>query len=88
MHTCLDEKASIRRRPIPMVWLDQRRPLLGIMLCSCNELVAKYFRGRTKCITAQFVLASCTSSYQHNSLSSIAQTIGISRVQIFVFEFK
>lgn len=39
--TCLDENASIRRRPIPMVRLDQRRPLLGIMFCSCSDPVAK-----------------------------------------------
>lgn len=42
--TCLEENASIRRRPIPMAWLDQRRPLLGIMLCSCSDPVAKILR--------------------------------------------
>lgn len=33
MHTCRAEKVSRRRRPMPMAWPDQRRPLLGIMLC-------------------------------------------------------
>jgi len=45
--TCLEGKTSIRRRPVPMVWLDQRRPLLGSMLRSYSELVAKkYFEIR------------------------------------------
>jgi hypothetical protein len=56
--TCLNEKVSIRRRPMPMVWLDQRRPLPGIMLWSCRELVAKkYFGDQTNAERHSFVLA-------------------------------
>ncbi len=35
--TCLVDSASIRRRPMPIDWLDQRRPLLGIILLAGDE---------------------------------------------------
>jgi len=39
--TCLTEGVFMRRLPLPMVWLDQRSPLLGIILCDVDKAICK-----------------------------------------------